>query len=244
MVLAFSHPLPTGFLFASVADELHFIQVVPCSGRAMLNFSGFEGALSAPCVGVANAAFFGCSACAMLNFSGFEGALSAPCVGVANAAFFGFPELRFRWCLAFSHPLPTSFIQLVPCSGCAMLNFSGFEGALSAPCVGVVNAAFFGFRELGFRWCLAFSHPLPTGFLFASVADELHFIQVVPCSGRAMLNFSGFEGALSAPCVGVANAAFFGFPELGFRCCLAFSHPLPTSFIQLVPCSLFSLCHA
>ena len=125
-----------------------------------------------------------------------------------------------------------------------MLNFSGFEGALSAPCVGVANAAFFGFRELGFRSCLAFSHPLPTGFLFASVADELHFIQVVPCSGRAMLNFSGFEGALSAPCVGVANAAFFGFPELGFRWCLAFSHPLPTSFIQLVPCSLFSLCHA
>ena len=64
----------------------------------------------------------------MLNFSGFEGALSAPCVGVANAAFFGFPELRFRWCLAFLHPLPTSVIQLVPCSGCAMLNFSGFEG--------------------------------------------------------------------------------------------------------------------
>ena len=68
-------------------------------------------------------------------------------------------------------------IQLVPCSGCAMLiliNLSGFEGALSAPCVGVANAAFFGFPELGFRWCLAFSHPLPTGFLFASVADELH----------------------------------------------------------------------
>ena len=32
---------------------------------------------------------------------------------------------------------------------------------------------------------------------------------------NAMLNFSGFEGALSAPCVGVANAAFFCFPELG-----------------------------
>ena len=106
-----------------------------------------------------------------------------------------------------------------------MLNFSGFEGALSAACVGVPNAAFFGFPELGFRWCLAFSHPLPTSF-----------IQLV-CSGRAVLNFSGFEGALSAACVGVPNAAFFGFPELGFRWCLAFSHPLPTSFIQLVQCS-------
>ena len=96
------------------------------------------------------------SACAMFrlchasyNFSGFEGALSAPCVGVVNVVFFRFPELRFTWCLAFLHPLPTSFIQLVPCSGCAMLhNFSGFEGAFSAPCVGVVNVAFFGFPEL------------------------------------------------------------------------------------------------
>ena len=52
--------------------------------------------------------------------------------------------------------------------------YSGFEGALSAACVGVANAALFGFPELGFRWCLAFSDPLPTSFLFASVADELH----------------------------------------------------------------------
>ena len=52
--------------------------------------------------------------------------------------------------------------------------YSGFEGALSAACVGGANAALFGFPELGFRWCLAFSHPLPMGFLFASVADELH----------------------------------------------------------------------
>ena len=56
------------------------------------------------------------------NFSGFEGALSAPCVRVVNVAFIGFRELRFRWCLAFLHPLPTSFIQLVPCSDCAMLH--------------------------------------------------------------------------------------------------------------------------
>ena len=153
-----------------------------------------------------------CSGRAMLNFSGFEGALSAPCVGVANAAFFGFPELGFRWCLAFSHPLPTSFIQLVPCSGCAMLNFSGFEGALSAPCVGVANAAFFGFPELRFRWCLAFLHPLPTSF-----------IQLVPCSGCAMLNFSGFEGALSchvqgAPCLTLAvSKVLFRHPVSGLR---------------------------
>ena len=131
-------------------------------------------------------------ACAMFrlchasyNFSGFEGTLSAPCVGVVNVAFFGFPELRFRWCLAFLHPLPTSFIQPVPCSGCVcsgcvmLHNFSSFEGALSAPCVGVVNVVFFRFPELRFRWCLAFLHPLPTSF-----------IQLVPCSGCAMLHNS------------------------------------------------------
>ena len=39
--------------------------------------------------------------------------------------------------------------------------------------------------------------------------------------------FNGFEGAVSAPCRRVANAPFFGLPELGFRWCLA----LPTSFI-------------
>ena len=52
-----------------------------------------------------------------------------------------------------------------------------------------------------------------------------------------MLNFSGFEGALSAPCVGVANAAFFGFPELGFRWCLA---ACAMFIVQLVPCLILA----
>ena len=136
-------------------------------------------------------------------------------------------------------------------SACAMfrlchasynLNFSGFEGALSAPCVGVVNAAFFGFRALGFKWCLAFSHPLPTGFLFASVADERH-IQVMPCSGCAMLNLSGFGGALSAACVGVMNAFLNGATLATgyFMTQLVVGHVFPSGLLCLLCILPFAL---
>ena len=62
----------------------------------------------------------------------------------------------------------------------------------------------FGLPELGLLWCLAFSDPLPTSFIFVSV-------QVIGCLSATVLYlcfFYGFEAAVSAPCGRVANASF------------------------------------
>ena len=61
----------------------------------------------------------------------------------------------------------------------------------------------FGLPELGLLWCLAFSDPLPTSFIFVSV-------QVIGCLSATVLYlcFFGFEAAVSAPCGRVANASF------------------------------------
>ena len=61
----------------------------------------------------------------------------------------------------------------------------------------------FGWPELGFRWCLAFSHPLPPNFIIV-------FVQVrwLTCYGTLPLCFDGFEAAVSAACGRVANARF------------------------------------
>ena len=58
---------------------------------------------------------------------------------------FGRFGLGFRWCLAFSHPLPPVF----------RFRFRSV----------------FGRFGLGFRWCLAFSHPLPTRVIFVFGPD-------------------------------------------------------------------------
>ena len=84
----------------------------------------------------------------------------------------------------------------------------------------------FGWPELGFRWCLAFSDPWPTSFIFVSVQ-----VRLLTCYGPLPVSCNGFEAAVSAACGRVANALFLACYEPGFRCCLAFSDPLPTSFI-------------
>ena len=64
----------------------------------------------------------------------------------------------------------------------------------------VANASFLGCSELGFRWCLAFSHALPMRLRFLS-------------SDCAALSFSfnGFEADVSDPCGRAANASFLGY---------------------------------
>ena len=101
--------------------------------------------------------------------------------GVPVTAPHHWPACAYFWRALASLCMFMVCLRRASHSGCAMLFYSRFEGALSAACVGVANAALFGFPELRFRWCLAFSDPLPTSFLFASVADELHH------SGCAML---------------------------------------------------------
>ena len=61
----------------------------------------------------------------------------------------------------------------------------------------------FGLPELGFRWCLAFSDPLPTSFIFVSVQ-----VRLLTCYGPLPVSCNGFEAAVSAACGRVANALF------------------------------------
>ena len=61
----------------------------------------------------------------------------------------------------------------------------------------------FGWPELGFRCCLAFSDPLPTSFIFVSVQ-----VRLLTCYGPLPVSFNGFEAAVSAACGRVANARF------------------------------------
>ena len=75
--------------------------------------------------------------------------------------------------------------------------------------------------------------------LFASTADEIQFqarlrYGFCPPTAAIDLVLQDFKGALSAACGRLANGSFlvFGHFGLGFRWCLAFSDPLPTSFIQ------------
>ena len=74
---------------------------------------------------------------------------------------FGRFGLGFRWCLAFSHPLPTRATFL-------SLSLEGSVGNVS-PVFCFRFRSVFGRFGLGFRWCLAFSHPLPTRAIFVFV---------------------------------------------------------------------------
>ena len=129
--------------------------------------------------------------------------------------------------MAVSHPLSRgcrfAFVQArlrhVFClrTGALFFSFRGSKGATSAPCEG----PFFASPELGFRWCLAVSHPLSRGCCFAFVQARLRHVFSLR-SGAFFFSFRGSKGATSAPCEG----PFFASPELGFRWCLAVSHPL------------------
>ena len=101
-------------------------------------------------------------------------------------------------------------------SDCAALSFSfnGFEEDVSDPCGRVANASFLGLSELGFRWCLAFSHALPMSLIFVFVQAGLRMhcrCAYVFCPATALLSFSGngFEEDVSDPCGRAANASFW-----------------------------------
>ena len=103
---------------------------------------------------------------------GSKGATSAPC----EWPFFASLAVGFRLCFAVSHPLPRgcrfAFVQArlrhVFClrTGALFFSFRGSKGATSHPC----EWPFFASPELGFRWCLAVSDPLPSGCRCAFVA--------------------------------------------------------------------------
>ena len=149
-------------------------------------------------------------------------------------AVFGLPELGFRWCLAVSDPLPTSFIfafvqawlrhGFCPPTAAIYFSLEGFKGALSAACGRVANAPFLA--------CLS-SDPLPTSFIFAFVQAWLRH-GFCPPTAAIYFSLEGFKMFQRCPFGSVwkgCERAVFGLPELGFRWCLAVSDPLPTSFI-------------
>ena len=117
--------------------------------------------------------------------------------------------------MAVSHPLSRgcrfAFVQArlrhVFClrTGALFFSFRGSKGATSAPCEG----PFFASPELGFRWCLAVSHPLSRGCRFAFVQARLRHVFSLR-SGAFFFSFRGSKGATSAPCEG----PFFASPEL------------------------------
>ena len=95
----------------------------------------------------------------------------------------------------------------------------------------------FGLPELGFRWCLAFLHPLPTSFIFVFVQARLrlvfvHLLRAFYLSTCLFTCLLTFEKVQFSTVWKGCERTVFGLPELGFRWCLAFSHPLPMSFIE------------
>ena len=170
-------------LFGSVAHELHFCV---CAGYRLL-ICGFEAAVSAPCGRVANASFLAC--------------LSSACSGVwpfrircQRASFL---------CLCRLGCLSATVLYL-----CFVLRFRSCSfGTVWKGCERTV----FGLPELGLLWCLAFSDPLPTSFIFVSV-------QVIGCLSATVLYLCFFLRLRSCSFGTVwkgCERIVFGLPELG-----------------------------
>ena len=169
--------------FGSVADELHFC---PCPGLVASRF------LSTYCGH-------------LLLLRGFQRCPFGTVWKGCERAVFGLPELGFRWCLAVSDPLPTSFIfALVQawlrhgfCPPTVAIYFSleGFKMFQRCPFGSVwkgCERAVFGLPELGFRWCLAVSDPLPTSFIFAFVQAWLRH-GFCPPTAAIYFSLEGFK---------------------------------------------------
>ena len=143
---------------------------------------------------------------------------------------FGLPELGFR-CLAFSDPLPTSFIfvsvqvRLLTCYGPLPVSCNGFEAAVSAACGRVANALFLACLslDLGAVW------PFRIRCQRASFLS-LCRLGCLPLRSFTCL-FSRFRSCSFGSVWKGCERTVFGLPELGFRWSLALSHPLPPSFI-------------
>ena len=86
-----------------------------------------------------------------------------------------------------------------------------------------------GLPAVGLWGRLAFSDPLPTSFIFVTVQVAARFLPTYVLTYCGLR--SGIPVCFKAPCGQVANVLFFALPELGLCWRLAFSDPLPTSFI-------------
>ena len=138
---------------------------------------------------------------------------------------FGRFGLGFRWCLAFSHPLPTKSIFVFgPCFGTCLSSglqlchgggyfFLSLEGSVSNV------SPVFRFRFRAFLVVLGSD-------LGGVWPFRIH------CRREPFLSLS-LEGSVGnvSPVFCFRFRSVFGRFGLGFRWCLAFSHPLPTKSI-------------
>ena len=140
-------------------------------------------------------------------------------------------------------------------TGARFLFLGGSKGAVLDP----PNVLFFAVAELGFRWCLAVSHAwrkscvfgffglsrLGCAMFWIYVSTYLRtrafffFSQRVStywCSFLALRALGASKGAVLDP----PNVLFFAVAELGFRWCLAVSHPWPRRFgLSRLGCAVF-----
>ena len=79
-------------------------------------------------------------------------------------------------------------------TGALFFSFRGSKGATSHPC----EWPFFASPELGFRWCLAVSHPLPSGCRFAFVQARLRHVFCLR-TGALFFSFRGLQRCHFAP---------------------------------------------
>ena len=155
--------------------------------------------------------------------------------------------LGFRWCSAFSHPLPPTSCFCLCGFGCLYTCYRPLTCldlcSVYTLCILTVSKLQFRQREarlrthglwLGFRWCSAFPHPLPPTSCFClrrfgtcygpMTCLDLRRVFTVCILTVSKLQFRQREARLRTHGL-----------WLGFRWCSAFPHPLPRT-------SCFCLC--
>ena len=138
------------------------------------------------------------------SFKGFKGALPARCGRVASAPFLGClsSELGGVWLFRIRCRRASFLSWLRDVVGAptgALIYYSTSLLRVSkVPLRPGVEGLHFGCCGLGFRWCLAVSHPLPTSFIFVFVQARLRY-GFCPATAAIYFSLDGFKGALSAP---------------------------------------------
>ena len=123
-------------------------------------------------------------------------------------------RLGFRWCSAFSHPLPTTSCFCLRRFGCLYTCYGPITclDLCTVYTVYILTVSKLQFRHraarlrtrgfrLRFRWCSAFSHPLPTTSCFCLSTFGCSYTCYGPltCLDLCTVYFNGFEAAVSAP---------------------------------------------
>ena len=83
------------------------------------------------------------------------------------------------------------FVSRLGCAT-AFCPYKGFRGQRFGLFCACGFVAFLGCFGLGFRWCLAVTHPLPTSFIFVCVSARLRYGFLSVYCGGSVGNVSAF----------------------------------------------------